>query len=378
MPAPVLRQLKRWPLPPSLTPKRPRGMSRPEVISFDLSVCPAADGSWRCPECEAAYESRTGLFGHMRFCPGRDAAWACEWCKCGDADTHHRAVGPNGAKTLCVNCSNRFRKGAESAPQQNEAGDWVCTRCSRAFPSKTALSGHKRFCDGGAWRCKWCMCSAEDCSGKGPGPDGPGTLCAPCSCRFRGGQTGPPQRNDDGKYVCEKCGRLFDTIPGLGSHSRRCDGGAWRCGWCACSIDETSGKGPGPEGNSSLCSTCSSRFRAGHPGPPPTDANGRYPCENCERTFETFRALGVHGRDCDGGNWRCEWCDVKSTECSGKSPGPNGPRTLCNNCGGRFRSGATGPPVMDVFGLYPCELCGKQFETVAGLGNHRRHCRAAM
>lgn len=56
---------------------------------------------------------------------------------------------------------------------------------------------------------------------------------------------------------------------------RRCDGGSWRCGWCEAKIGETSGKGPGPDGPGSLCSTCSSRFRAGHTGPPQQDEEGR-------------------------------------------------------------------------------------------------------
>ena len=36
--------------------------------------------------------------------------------------------------------------------QLNEAGEFVCGACSRAFSSMAALGGHRRFCDGGAWR----------------------------------------------------------------------------------------------------------------------------------------------------------------------------------------------------------------------------------
>ena len=110
-------------------------------------------------------------------------------------------------------------------------------------------------------------------------------------------------------------------------------------------------------------------------GPPEKDADGRYPCDKCDSTFESFRALGIHSRTCDGGNWSCQWCETKD-KAAGKGPGPDGPRTLCSNCAGRYRTGATGPAVMDVFGMYPCDLCGKQYETVAGLGGHRRHCAA--
>jgi hypothetical protein len=127
-------------------------------------------------------------------------------------------------------------------PQQNDRGEFLCGTCDRTFTDIRGLGSHRRFCDGGVWRCRWCMCKAEECSGKGPGPDGASTLCAPCSGRFRSGHTGPPPTNADGKYVCELCDRTFDNITGLGSHRGRCDGGMWRCGWCNCKYEETSGK----------------------------------------------------------------------------------------------------------------------------------------
>ena len=46
-------------------------------------------------------------------------------------------------------------------------------------------------------------------------------------------------------------------------------------------------------------------------GPPEKDADGRYPCDKCDSTFESFRALGIHSRTCDGGNWSCQWCETK-------------------------------------------------------------------
>ena len=165
---------------------------------------------------------------------------------------------------------------------------------------------------------QWCDCKYEDANGKGPGPDGAQTLCSACSNRFRSGHTGPMVRNEEGKYECERCGKGFDTIMGLGSHRKRCDGGLWRCGWCVCSIEETSGKSPGPQGPGTLCSTCSSRWKSGHTGPPERNEDGRYPCDKCERTFETFAALGVHSRNCDGGNWRCNWCKCSAQVTSGK------------------------------------------------------------
>ena len=369
------RALKHWLLPPSLTPKRgrPRGMP-PPIVTFDLEVRASEDGAWRCGACGATYEARVGLFAHTRFCSGRAAAWACEWCGCSEGETNHKATGPSGAKTLCSACSQRYRHGADGMPTQNDKGEYLCATCHRCFTTMSALGAHRRFCDGGTWRCGWCECKAGECGGKGPGPDGAMTLCTACSARYRAGHTGPPPRNEEGKYVCERCERTFDTIPGLGSHRKRCDGGAWRCSWCECKAEDTSGKGPGPEGGKTLCSLCSARWRAGHTAAPPTNADGRYPCERCERTFETFRALGVHSRDCDGGAWRCSWCECKAEDTSGKGPGPLGPRTLCSACGCRYRAGHSGPPPKTEDGSYMCDKCGRSFDNIPSLGGHRRHC----
>ena len=212
------RVLKRWLLPPSLTPKRPRGTPMPPTVTYDPAACAAADGVWRCTTCSASYEKRIGLFAHARFCAGLLPDWTCEWCGCSESSTSHKGGGPNGPRTLCSACAQRYRHGAEGMPQQNEKGEWVCSLCHRAFPSMSAIGSHRRFCDGGAWRCQWCQCRHTPSTGKGPGPDGPMTLCAACSGRFRAGHTGPPQRNEEGRYMCDRCDRTFDTIPGLGSH----------------------------------------------------------------------------------------------------------------------------------------------------------------
>ena len=47
----------------------------------------------------------------------------------------------------------------------------------------------------------------------------------------------------------------------------------------------------------------------------------RFLCPDCNRPFATIGALGGHKRFCDQGAWRCEWCEVKHKECSGKGPG---------------------------------------------------------
>jgi len=112
-------------------------------------------------------------------------------------------------------------------------------------PFSGALGVHKRHCDGGRWRCGWCECDAAAAQGKGPGPDGPRTLCAVCASRFRAGHREALRRDADGKWLCgcaatghkagckqrlftgtavNRCGRAFDSTGGLGSHRRHC---AW-------------------------------------------------------------------------------------------------------------------------------------------------------
>ena len=45
------------------------------------------------------------------------------------------------------------------------------------------------------------------------------------SLSYRHGQQGPPPKDEaTGKVMCDKCGRLFDTMGGLGSHRRHCIG----------------------------------------------------------------------------------------------------------------------------------------------------------
>jgi hypothetical protein len=51
-------------------------------------------------------------------------------------------------------------------------------------PSHTRRSS-SRARRAGNWRCGWCDCKRDECSGKGPGPQGSKTLCSGCSARWR-------------------------------------------------------------------------------------------------------------------------------------------------------------------------------------------------
>jgi hypothetical protein len=76
-------------------------------------------------------------------------------------------------------------------------------------------------------------------------------------------------------------------------------------------------------------------------------------------------------------DWRCHWCSATVEQAGGKSPGPDGPGTLCPPCGSRFRHGHKGPPQQDGDGWFVCDLCNKTFQSIRGLGSHRRSCVGA-
>eukprot|EP00936_MAST-01D_sp_MAST-1D-sp1_P001661 g1661.t1 len=333
---------------------------------------PNANGKYECDACGKEFDKPAGLSGHRRFCTG--GSWSCQWCGAKENEVSGKSPGPEGPKTLCSACGARFRAGHTKYASRNEEGKFVCDACGQTFETMRGLGSHRRGCTGGTWRCKWCDCSEKETSGKTPGPDGPKTLCGPCGARWRAGHSGPPQQNADGKYVCPACEKTFDSIPGLGGHMRFCSGGNWTCEWCGIPELETHGKSPGPNGPKTLCTACGSRFRAGHTRMVSKTEDGKFICDDCSKTFDTIGALGGHRRFCTGGKWQCEWCEAKEQDTSGKSPGPNGPKTLCAVCGSRFRAGHTGPPKRDSDGKYVCDDCGKTFDSMTGLGGHRRFC----
>ena len=332
-------------------------------------------GNYICEACGAKFETIRGLGSHRRGCTG--GTWRCQWCQCEESETTGKAPGPTGAKTLCATCGSRFRAGHTKMIKMNTDGKYQCEGCGKQFESIVALGGHKRYCDGGMWKCGWCGCDSLQANSKSPGPDGAKTLCSACSARWRSGHTEAPQQDGSGMYICGACGAKFETIRGLGSHKRGCTGGSWRCEWCKADETMTAGKAPGPNGAKTLCSTCGSRYRSGHTKMILTkevDGKQKYACENCPATFDSVVALGGHRRYCDGGKWRCQWCEATYLECRGKAPGPQGPKTLCAACGSRHRAGHVGPPKIDEDGMYVCNTCQKRFSTIPALGGHRRYC----
>lgn len=222
-------------------------------------------------------------------------------------------------------------------------------------------------------KCDWCNGADHSAAG----PKGARTLCPPCGAKFAAGAGPPTMDLATGKFPCRVagCSSEFDTAAALSSHRRHCDGGTWTCDWCACPVEKAGRKNPGPNGPATLCGPCGGRFRSGATGPPTRDADGGFVCDACGRVHETLGGLAAHARGCDGGAWRCGWCDASLAQVGHRrNPGPDGPATLCGPCGGRWRGGATGPPTRDARGRYVCDECGSAHETIAGLAGHRRFC----
>jgi KRAB domain-containing zinc finger protein len=298
--------------------------------------------------------------------------WACGWCKVTQSESKSKGPSPDGPATLCDKCSCRFQKGHTGpAPQLPTNGDGTheCDRCDRTFASAGAVRVHRHSCAGRDWACGWCKVTQSEARGKRRGPDGPGTLCVKCNYRFQTGYTGPaPQltTNADGKHECDLCDQTFNNANAVRTHRRSCAGRDWACGWCKVTQSETTAKMAGPDGPATLCTKCSCRFQKGHTGPAPQlsrNADGKYECDRCDRTFANTGAVQTHRRSCAGRDWACGWCKATS-EATGKGAGPDGPATLCGKCTTRFRAGHTGPAPQlptNADGKYECDRCDRTF-----------------
>jgi hypothetical protein len=180
--------------------------------------------------------------------------------------------------------------------------------------------------------------------------------------------------DEKGQFLCKLCQRPFATFAAKGVHERTCQMSGWKCRWCG--TRHSKGCGEGPDGVQ-LCSSCVKAAQAGGGPPPELTEQGRFLC-TCRRTYDSMTSLAVHKRHCLGGDWACEWCKCK--ERTGhklqKGKGPNGPRTLCAACSQRYRHGHQGPPSLDSEGRFLCE-CERAFESMSGLGSHRRFCEVA-
>ena len=292
-------------LPPSMTRKRPKGQYFKMLALNATADAPLATGG----SATSARRRTTRARGSSATCA---SARAAERVAVRVVRVHGDADEPQGERperredaVLGVRRALPRRRERDAAAERPRR---VPLRHLRPHATDIrGLGSHRRFCDGGVWRCRWCMCKAEECSGKGPGPDGASTLCAPCSGRFHGDTGVPPPTNADGSYVRSSATARSTTSP---AWARTAAAATAARGAAAGATASTSvvarvrpratfpappsaptplpcpqpaipvrrSQGPGPDGNKTLCSTCSARFRSGHTKPPQTNDDGKYVC----------------------------------------------------------------------------------------------------
>lgn len=271
-------------------------------------------GMFLCDTCGQRCATVVGLAAHERYCDG--GQWRCKWCK---LEAHGRMPGPDGTATLCNLCGNCFRGSRTGAPEANSSGYYLCERgCHKQFGSVEGLLAHQSVCTGSSSQCDWCTDPAEPSPtaskalvDRTDGTQQTRTLCVSCATKFRPKKRPAPALKKEGrrkirklseitKHACRRCSKVFDSVLALSGHQRHCDGGNWRCNWCKCEADDSKGKSPGPKGPGTLCSACGSRFRGGATGPPRQNADGKFVCETCERTFDSIIGLSSHRRGCSG------------------------------------------------------------------------------
>ena len=175
-----------------------------------------------------------------------------------------------------VRARGRYRQGATGPPSATPRGNFLCDSCDAKFPTNSALSGHRRFCDGGKWSCDWCGCKRLETSGRAPGPKGPRRSVRPAAADSRRRQVGTLKMPGDGQVQVRRRGSLFDSIGALSGHRRFCDGGSWRCDWCSCTISEGGQpEEPGPKGPATLCGPCGGAIPRRRHGAADTKRGGR-------------------------------------------------------------------------------------------------------
>ena len=111
------------------------------------------------------------------------------------------------------------------------------------------------------------------------------------------------------------------------------------------------------------------------------NADGKYECELCDRIFETIAALGVHRRSCDGGAWRCAWCEVSADQAQGKSPGPDGAgRTIFHaNPGHGTDTESKSPPIGRASGtVRRSEDGGRTWEAAVDINGHEGYSYSCL
>ena len=156
--------------------------------------------------------------------------WQCNWCP---QTKGKQKRGPDGPKTLCRTCNQRWGRG-EKGPRSAD------------------------------WSCGWC--GVQETTRRYKGPNGPGELCESCAGRHKKGATGPLAED----WRCDWCGTCETRWRHSGPKGREtlCDGCGWRftngktgprsaefeCRWCK--TTSTHYRRAGPTGEDELCDSC--------------------------------------------------------------------------------------------------------------------------
>ena len=257
----------------------------------DCVPAPPTEG-WQCEWCQCTFEQTShrlkGPSGPATLCNScgmrhrygdcvpapPTEGWQCEWCQCSFEQTGRRRKGPSGPSTLCNSCGLRHRRGANgpALSLRPPTEGWRCEKCDCTFKQtrrrRTGPSGPATLCDScgmrhykgargsaaaaargsappppppptNGWQCEWCQCTFEQTVHRVKGPSGPATLCESCGLRH--------SRGDNG------------TALPLGPPTE-----GWRCEWCDCTLEQTSGRFKGPSGPATLCVSCGPCYHRHH------------------------------------------------------------------------------------------------------------------
>ena len=253
------------------------------------------------------------------------------------------------------------------------------------------------------WVCSWCERPSTKCNGlisSTANTENP--MCNLCGGKYKRGLISKPMKNETGQYICDLCSPTsneglpvcFEKYTELVVHRASCDPQNWRCEYCKRSVQHQAGpslsRAEGPQGPNSLCGVCGVFFRKKWKEAPlmKPRPHGQYTrgapadslvfaCRDCPFTFSTFRGLDAHqgvSNECKKGVWECRWCGTGNA--FGKTlKGPDGPDTLCKNCGDAYKIGLTKAPTRNQKnGWYICFQCPKQYRDIKRLKTHMLTC----
>lgn len=169
-------------------------------------------------------------------------------------------------------------------------------------------------------------------------------------------------QENNNKWTCESCNRLFESHKGLQTHGRYCKATRQNGDSDARTVVNCGDEG---YSDSSLSEETT------------------WICKSCDRPFESQRGLHTHGRYCSGRSSKNEAIDRAGEEVS-----------ICAYCRRRFNSAKelqmhstlctknpfnAGSTAAAAAGeLFLCDFCDRSFESKKGLKTHGRFCHSRL